>query len=62
VAFPDEERADLIAALSRTAEMVGMLLDALDVTLFCSDPNEAEDGGWHAHFFSRDRAVATGRT
>ena len=22
------------------------------VTLFCSDPNEAEDSGWHAHFFS----------
>jgi hypothetical protein len=33
VAFPDEERADLIAALSRTAEMMGLLLDALDVLL-----------------------------
>jgi hypothetical protein len=32
VAFTDEERADLIAALSRTAEMMG-LLDALDVLL-----------------------------
>jgi hypothetical protein len=33
VAFTDEERAELIAALSRTAEMVGLLLDALDVLL-----------------------------
>jgi hypothetical protein len=35
VTFADEERAELIAALSRTAEMVGLLLDALDV-LFVS--------------------------
>ena len=27
--FSDEERAELIAALSRTAEMVGLLLDAV---------------------------------
>jgi hypothetical protein len=33
VSFSDEERAELIAALSRTAEMVGLLLDALDVLL-----------------------------
>ena len=33
VNFSDEERAELIAALSRTAEMVGLLLDALDVLL-----------------------------
>jgi hypothetical protein len=31
--FSSEERAELIAALSRTAEMVGLLLDALDVLL-----------------------------
>ena len=31
--FTDEERAELIAALSRTAEMVGLLLDAPDVLL-----------------------------
>ena len=29
----DEERAELIAALSRNADMVGLLLDALDVLL-----------------------------
>ena len=29
--FTDEERAELIAALSRTAEMVADLLDALDI-------------------------------
>jgi hypothetical protein len=28
--FTDEERAELIGALSRTADMVGALLDALD--------------------------------
>jgi hypothetical protein len=33
VTFSDEERPELIAALSRTAEMVGLLLDALDVLL-----------------------------
>ena len=33
MSFNDEERAELIAALSRTAEMVGLLLDALDVLL-----------------------------
>jgi hypothetical protein len=33
VSFSDEERAELIVALSRTAEMVGLLLDALDVLL-----------------------------
>ena len=33
MSFTDEERAELIAALSRTAEMVGPLLDALDVLL-----------------------------
>jgi len=33
VSFSDEERAELIAALSRTAQMVGLLLDALDVLL-----------------------------
>jgi hypothetical protein len=33
VSFSDEERAELIAALSRTAEMVGLLLDALDVLM-----------------------------
>ena len=33
MSFSDEERAELIAALSRTAEMVGLLLDALDVLL-----------------------------
>ena len=33
VVFTDGERADLIAALSKTAEMVGLLLDALDVLL-----------------------------
>jgi hypothetical protein len=31
VSFSDEERAELLAALSRTADMVGLLLDALDV-------------------------------
>jgi hypothetical protein len=31
--FSPEERAELIAALGRTAEMVGLLLDALDVLL-----------------------------
>ena len=31
MSFSDEERAELLAALSRTAEMVGLLLDALDV-------------------------------
>jgi hypothetical protein len=31
VSFSDEERAELIAALSRTADMVASLLDALDV-------------------------------
>jgi hypothetical protein len=31
--FWSDERAELIAALSRTAEMVGLLLDALDVLL-----------------------------
>ena len=31
--FSPEERAELIAALSRTAEMVGLPLDALDVVL-----------------------------
>ena len=29
MSFSEEERAELIAALSRTAEMVGLLLDAL---------------------------------
>jgi hypothetical protein len=33
VTVSDEERAELITALSRTAEMVGLLLDALDVPL-----------------------------
>jgi hypothetical protein len=33
MSFSDDERAELIAALSRTAEMVGLLLDALDVLL-----------------------------
>jgi hypothetical protein len=33
VSFTDEERADLIAALSKTAEMLGLLLDATDVLL-----------------------------
>ena len=33
MSFTDEERAELIAALSRTAEMVGLLLHALDVLL-----------------------------
>ena len=36
MSFSDEERAELIAALSRTAEMVGLLLDALDVLLASS--------------------------
>jgi len=31
VSFTDEERAELIGALSRTADMVAGLLDALDV-------------------------------
>jgi hypothetical protein len=31
--FSTEERAELIGALSRTADMVGLLLDALDVLL-----------------------------
>jgi hypothetical protein len=31
VSFSDEERAELIAALSRTADMVAGLLDALDI-------------------------------
>ena len=31
MSFTDEERAELIAALSRTADMVARLLDALDV-------------------------------
>ena len=31
MSFSDEERAELLAALSRTADMVGLLLDALDV-------------------------------
>jgi hypothetical protein len=31
VNFSDEERAELIAALSRTADMVAGLLDALDI-------------------------------
>ena len=29
--FSDDERAELIAARSRTADMVGLLLDGLDV-------------------------------
>ena len=33
MSFSDEERIELIAALSRTAEMVGLSLDALDVLL-----------------------------
>jgi len=33
VSFSDEERAELIAALTKTAEMVGLLLDALDTLL-----------------------------
>jgi hypothetical protein len=33
VSFSDEERAELIAALTKTAEMVGVLLDALDMLL-----------------------------
>ena len=33
MSFTDEERAELVAALSRTAEMVGLLLDALDMLL-----------------------------
>ena len=31
MSFSDEERAELIAALSRTADMVAALLDALDI-------------------------------
>ena len=31
--FSTEERAELIGALGRTTEMVGLLLDALDVLL-----------------------------
>ena len=31
MSFSDEERAELIGALSRTADMVGGLLDALDI-------------------------------
>jgi hypothetical protein len=31
VSFSDEERAELMAALSRTADMVAGLLDALDI-------------------------------
>jgi hypothetical protein len=31
VSFSDEERAELIGALSRTADMVAGLLDALDI-------------------------------
>ena len=31
MSFTDEERAELIAALSRTADMVAGLLDALDI-------------------------------
>lgn len=31
VSFSDDERAELIGALSRSADMVGRLLDALDV-------------------------------
>jgi hypothetical protein len=33
VSYTDEERAELIAALSRTAQDGGLLLDALDVRL-----------------------------
>ena len=33
MSFNDEERAELIAALSHTTEMVGLLLDALDFRL-----------------------------
>ena len=36
MSFTAEECAELIAALSRTAEMVGLLLDALDVLLASS--------------------------
>ena len=31
MSFSDEERAELIGALSRTADMVATLLDALDI-------------------------------
>ena len=33
VSFSNEERAELIAALSKTADMVGLLLNALEVRL-----------------------------
>jgi hypothetical protein len=36
VGFTDGERAELIGALSNTSEMVGLLLDALDVLLVSS--------------------------
>jgi hypothetical protein len=33
VSFSDEEHAELIGALSRTADMVAGLLDALDISM-----------------------------
>ena len=42
MSFTEEERADLIAALSKTVEMVGLLLDALDVLMFICRRRAAE--------------------
>ena len=39
----DEERAELIAALSRTAEMVGLLLDVLLVSYVAGQQPSAGD-------------------
>ena len=45
MSFSDEERAELIAALSRTAELVGLLLDALDVLLVSYVAGEQPSAG-----------------
>jgi hypothetical protein len=43
VSVTDEERAELIAALSRTAEMVGLLLDVLLVSYVAGQQPSAGD-------------------
>ena len=43
MSFSDEERVDLIAALSRTAEMVGLLLDVLLVSYVAGQQPSAGD-------------------
>lgn len=43
--FTDEERAELIAALSRTADMVAGLLDALDILRVALEAGRQPTGG-----------------